>query len=104
MQIQWLREELIQLLSLSGTLAGLSITAVTLLHSVGNASVVATIADDILAVTSLMFLVCCYLIFFSLRTQSKTTAIRLEKITNALFLFGLSGMVSSAFIMVYTLW
>ena len=45
----WLREELLHLLSLSGTLAGFSVTAVTLLRTIGQPSLMQTVADDVLA-------------------------------------------------------
>lgn len=100
----WLREELLHLLSLSGTLAGLCITAVTLFHTIGAASLTQTIADDVLAVSALLFLVCTYTIFFALRTKRTSLAVTLEKVADVLFLLALTGMVLSGFIMVYALW
>jgi multisubunit Na+/H+ antiporter MnhF subunit len=100
----WRREELLHLLSLSGTLAGLCITGVTLFHTMGRTSIPRTIADDVLAVSALLFLVCTYLIFFALRTRRDAVAIRLEKIADLLFLLALTGMVLCGFIMVYALW
>lgn len=100
----WLREELLQLLSLSGTLAGLCITGVTLLHTVGKHSTTGTIADDVLAISALLFLICTYAIFFALRTRERVLAIMLERIADALFLLALTGMVAAGFVMVYTIW
>lgn len=62
----WVREELLQLLSVSGTLAGLAITGVAVFRSLGRETMPTTIADDLL------------------------------------FLFGLTVMVFSGFIMVYS--
>ncbi|MFL5140040.1 MAG: hypothetical protein ACJ8C9_15450 [Microvirga sp.] len=100
----WLREELLQLLSVSGTLAGLCITAVALFHTVGSSSVSKTVADDALAISALLFLLCTYVIFFALRTKRNSLALALEKIADALFLVALTGMVGSGFVMVYTVW
>jgi len=100
----WLREELLHLLSLSGTLAGLCITGVALIHTLGRSSLPATVADDALAVSALLFLVCTYAIFFALRTKRDVLALTLEKIADVLFLMALTGMVASGFIMVYTVW
>jgi hypothetical protein len=100
----WLREELLQLLILSGTLAGLCITGVTLFHTMNKTSAADTIADDALAITALLFLLCTYTIFFALRTKRQSLAITLEKLADTLFLVALSLMVASGFIMVYTLW
>lgn len=100
----WQREELMHLLSLSATLAGLSITGVTLFHTIGRASLPQTVADDALAFSALMFLVCAYSIFWALRTTSQALAQVLERIADVLFLLALTCMVASGFIMVYTVW
>ena len=83
----WMREELLQLLAVAGTLAGLSITAVALLHTLGHANATATVADDI-----------------ALRTRKPRVAHLLERAADALFLLALTGMVAAGFVMVYTLW
>ena len=100
----WLREELLHLLSISGTLAGLCITGVALFRTLGAASMPATIADDALAITALLFLVCTYTIFFALRTKRDALAFALEKVADVLFLLALTAMIASGFIMVYTVW
>ena len=102
-QATWIREELLHLLSVSGTLAGLCITGVTLFHTLGRASMPETLADDLLAISALLFLLCTYVIFIALRTRRETVARLLEKVADTLFLAALSGMVGSGFIMVYTL-
>ena len=102
-QATWIREELLQLLSVSGTLAGLCITGVTLFHTVGRATLAETLADDLLAISALLFLLCTYAIFIALRTKRETLAIFLDKVADTLFLLALTGMVASGFIMVYAL-
>ena len=102
-QATWVREELLNLLSVSGTLAGLCITGVTLFHTMGRASLPETVADDLLAISSLLFLLCTYAIFIGLRTKRERLADLLEKVADTLFLLALSGMVCSGFIMVYAL-
>ena len=92
---------MLQLLSLSGTLAGLCITGVTLFHTLGSFSAQETLADDILAISALIFLLCTYIIFFALRTQRETLALTLEKVVDTLFLLALTGMVAAGFMMVY---
>lgn len=97
----WVREELLHLLSLSGNLAGLCITGVALFHTLGQ-NRLATIADDLLAISALMFLLCTYVIFFGLRTRRERLALMLERIADTIFFGALTGMVASGFIMVYT--
>jgi hypothetical protein len=101
----WMREELLHLLSLSGTLAGLCVTVVALMHSIGAANVVTTtIIDDLFALCALVFLVCTYLIFWALRVQRPAVARLLIKIVDGVFLGGLTTMTAAAFMMVYTVW
>jgi hypothetical protein len=102
-QATWIREELLHLLSVSATLAGLCVTGVTLFHTIGSASLPHTLADDLLAISALLFLVCTYAIFIALRTKREALAVFLEKVVDTLFLLALSGMVASAFTMVYAL-
>lgn len=99
-----MREELLQLLAVAGTLAGLSITAVALLHTVDHATATATIADDMLVLSALFFLLCTYAIFIALRTRHARVARTLERVADTLFLLALTGMVAAGFVMVYTLW
>lgn len=97
----WAREELLHLLSLSGTLAGLCITGVALFRTMGNVSL--TIADDMLTISALLFLICTYAIFFALRGKSTAQADLFEKIADGLFLLALTGMVAAGFVMAYTI-
>lgn len=98
----WRRDELLHLLSVSGNLAGLCIAAVALFRTIGKSIISETLADDLLALSALLFLICIYAIFFALRTKSEQLAQTLEKVADALFLIAISGMVASGFIMVYT--
>ena len=99
-----LRDELLHLLSLSGTLAGLSITSVTLFHTLQKNPIATTVADDLLVLAALLFLVCTYLIFFSLKARSESGLVKLARVVDACFLIALTLMVISGFIMVYTVW
>jgi hypothetical protein len=98
----WVREELLHLLTLSGTLAGLCITGVTLFHTMDVSTYKTTFADDILAITALLFLICTYVIFFALCTEREALALLLNKLVDILFLLALTCMVASGFIMMFT--
>ena len=104
MQKKWDRHEILQLLTLSATLAGLSITALTIFKKQGADRIAVTIADDILAAVSLFFLLATYLFFFSLRTRHPSLATKLELIGDVIFLVALTGMVATGFIILYTVW
>jgi hypothetical protein len=94
---------MLHLLTLSPTLAGLCITGVTLFQTMNVSTLRGTYADDILAASALLFLLCTYIIFITLRVQFGKLAMRLEKVVNTMFLLALTGMVASGFIMMYTL-
>lgn len=100
----WVREELLHLLTLSGTMAGLCITGVTLFYTVGRDSRVGSLADDMLAICALMFLLCTYVVFIALRTKRPGLAVVLDKAVDILFTLALTLMVGTGFVMVYTVW
>jgi hypothetical protein len=100
----WVREELLHLLSISGTLAGLSVTVVAVMYTIGRDVFTATIVDDMFALCALLFLTCTYVIFWTLRIQGSGLASRLIEIVDALFLIGLTLMTAAGFMMVYTVW
>jgi len=103
----WVREELLQLLSVSGTLAGLSVTVVALMHKIVGTNAAATIIDDLFAFCALIFLTCIYLIFWALRVQRArrgNVARVLTQVVDVLFLVGLTIMTAAGFMMVYTVW
>lgn len=97
------REALRHLLSVSGTMAGLCITAVTLIAMLGQTSAMAgTIVDEIFVICSVLFLLCTYCVFWALRTSQPQLAERLDHIAETLFAIALTGMVSAGILMVYT--
>ena len=102
--VSWLREELLHLLSVSATLAGLSVTVVALMRTVGKQSNSATIADDMFALCALLFLASTYLIFWALKTRRPGLAAVLVQVLDVMFLLALTLMTGAAFVMVYTVW
>jgi hypothetical protein len=99
----WIREELLQLLSVSGTLAGLSVTVVALMHTF-VANTATTVIDDLFALCALLFLLCTYGTFAALRMRRSESARVLVRVVDGLFLVGLTLMTAAAFMMVYTVW
>lgn len=98
-----IREELLVLLPLSATLSGLCIGAITLFHINSPMAMVASVADDILAICALIFLVSTYFIFWALRTKRPPHLTMLVKIIDSIFLLGITALVGVGFIMVYAL-
>jgi hypothetical protein len=97
------REELRQLLSTSGTMAGLCITAATLFVTLRKITE-KTIVDDMFMLSALLFLLCTYCVFWALRSRHSATSKTLTRIADVLFAVALTSMVSAGFIMTYTLW
>jgi hypothetical protein len=100
----WVRDELLHLLSVSGTLAGLCVTVVAVMHSIGRDGFTTTIIDDLFALCALFFLSCTYLIFWALRRQRSSGAHFLIRIVDTIFLVSLTLMTAAGFMMVYTVW
>ena len=100
----WVREELLSLLSISATLAGLCVTVVALMKALGKETDSATIADDMFAVCALLFLASTYLIFWALKTSKPGLATLLVKLLDVVFLVALTLMTGAAFVLVYTVW
>ena len=100
----WVREELLHLLAVSGTLAGLSVTVVALMHTLGTSNTTTTIIDDLFALCALLFLLCTYGIFWALRARNPGMVRLLIKLVDTAFLVGLTLMTAAAFMMVYTVW
>lgn len=100
----WGRAELLHLLSVCGTLAGLSITIVAFMHAYGQHRSSATIVDDMLALCATLFLVCIYLVFWALRTPRPGLLAKLIRVIDGVFLAALTTMTVAAFVMLYTIW
>lgn len=96
------KEELLNLLSISGTLSGICIGGVTLFHTMNAGSRTGTLVDDLLAICALGFLICTYLIVFALRTRARRFLPQIVRLVDGVFLLSLTGLVLAGFLMVYT--
>lgn len=96
------RQELLSLLSLSGTLAGLSITIVAFIDAQNQGG--KTVIDDVVAFCAAIFLINIYLLIWALRTRSSRLAGVMVRIADGLLLLAVTGMAACGFVMVYTVW
>ena len=83
----------IHILSVSAAMVGVCLTVIGLIRIVITLGTYDTIADDLLAVASLIFLVSCFCSYWALRTRGTRRMHKLERIADASFLFGLLIMV-----------
>jgi hypothetical protein len=86
MQRKWDRHEILQLLTLSATLAGLSITALTIFKKQGADKFAVTIADDILAAVRWVF--CWRPIYFLFFAHQKSIAGHEIRVNRRRHIFG----------------
>jgi hypothetical protein len=96
------RQELISLQALAGTLAGLCIAGVTVYVSSTKYDHTVRIADDVLVVSGLFFLLCVYMIYLMLGGSAASQWRLLRRGVDVLFHLALLGMVGAGFLMVYT--
>ena len=99
-----LQNEMFHLLSVSGTLAGLCVTVVALMNTLGKSVRAVTVVDDLFAISALLYLICIYLIFAALRIRKPRITGKLVRLVDMVFIVAMSLMTSAAFIMVYTVW
>ncbi len=97
------RELLLRLLPMTASLAGFCIAAITLFRLNDRLARVETLADDLLAVCALLFLLATYISFWALRTSQVGLLLPLSRVVDATFLVALSLLVTVGFMMVYNI-
>lgn len=95
-------DTLLSLLTTCGTLAGIAVGLAGLVNSSPKGSAV-TLADDILLLSALGFLLDCYLAFFALRNVGQPLAARLLPVIDGIFLLSLTLIVFSGFVVAFEL-
>lgn len=96
-----LRSLLLALLSTSGTLAGISLALVGIVNLKVSNTKVETLADDMFLLSSLGFLIVCYLTFFTLRRHNWKSVQHWTNVIDVVFLCSLTLLVTSGFVVVY---
>lgn len=89
------------ILSVSAGLIGVCVTVIGLFRVVVRAQHVDSIADNLLAIDGLLFLVACFLAYLALRARTAARAERLERIADVVFLTGLTMMVAVGGLIAY---
>ena len=97
------RELLLRLLPMTASLAGFCIASITLFRLNDRLARVETLADDLLAICALLFLLATYLSFWALRTRHPRLLSPLSRVVDATFLTALSLLVAVGFMMVYNI-
>jgi hypothetical protein len=89
--------------SISAAMVGVCLTAIGLLRLIGVQTNAQTIGDDLLAIDAVVFVICCFLSFWSFKTKHPRYKWRLRWIVDGLFMFGLVLMVSVCAIIAYAI-
>ncbi len=95
------RDVLLRLLSVTASLAGLCMAALGFIEYSSPDATLRTLADELIAIDAFLFVICVYLILWSLRTSNLVRARMLARTIDAVFLFALTTMLLSAAYIVY---
>ncbi len=91
----------VHIFSVSATMIGVCLTVLGLLRVFVNFSGIATVADDIVAVTSFAFLFSCLFSYWGLHSHDRKRLHTIEKIADTCFITGLFGMVIACCFVTY---
>lgn len=93
----------VHIFTASAALVGVCLTVIGLIRVVVATLKADTIADDLLAVDALLFLISCLLAYWALRTRSIKRMYRVERVADAIFIAGLLLMTAVCGIITYAL-
>ncbi len=89
--------------SISAALVGVCLTAIGILQLVAAQTKVQTLGDDFLAADAVLFVTCCFLSFWSFKTNQARRRQRLRLLVDVLFMVALVVMVGICAIIAYAL-
>jgi hypothetical protein len=93
----------IHVFAISAAMVGVCLTAIGILRLVAAQSKVQTLGDEFLAADAIMFGVCCFLSFWSLKTNRHQYRQRLRLVVDSLFMLALLLMVAVCAIIAYAI-
>src|SRR5216110_2747389 len=93
----------IHIFTVSSAMVGVCLTVIGLIRVVITLGSADTLADDLLAVDALLFLLSCLLSYWALRSRGLRRMHRLEKIADAIFIVAMIGMVVVCALITYTI-
>ncbi len=91
-----------RLLTAATSMTGICVGLLGAVNAFARSQNTETVADDVLALNALMFLVCCYLVVWGLRTGSRRLTARLLRAVETLFLASMTLLVMIGFFVVYS--
>ena len=83
----------IHIFSVSAAMVGVCLTVIGLIRVVITVGKADTVADNLLAVDAVLFLMACLLSYTALRSRSGTAMVRYERLADWLFILAMTLMV-----------
>src|SRR5436309_13333942 len=93
----------IHIFTVSSAMVGVCLTGIGLIRVVITLGSADTLADDFLAVDALLFLLCCLLSYWALRSRGLRRMHRLEKNADAISIIAMIGLVAVCDVRTYTI-
>jgi len=93
----------LQVFGISAGMVGVCLTAIGILRLVAQQAQVETIGDNLLAVDAVLFVLCCFLCFWSFKTRHTRLRRGLRIAIDVLFMLALTLMVAVCAIIAYAL-
>lgn len=88
------RDICIHIFTVSAAMVGVCLTVIGLMRVIISIHQIDTLADDFLAVDSVLFLMSCLLSYWALRTRSVKRMYLVERCADLIFLTAMIGMVA----------
>lgn len=89
--------------AISAGMIGVCLTAIGILRLVTSQTNVRTLGDDLLAADAVVFVISCFLAFWSFKTRNDVLRRRLRIVLDVFFMVGLMVMVAVCAIIAYAL-
>ncbi|MGH7937862.1 MAG: hypothetical protein ACRD5Z_09515 [Bryobacteraceae bacterium] len=79
----------VHLFTVSAGMVGVCLTVIGLIRVVITVGRVDTLADNLLAIDALLYVLCCFASYWALRTRQERRMRRLERVADSLFLLAM---------------
>ena len=93
----------IHIFTVSSAMVGVCLTVIGLVRVVITLGKADTLADDLLAIDALLFLVSCFLSYAALRSRGARRMHKLERIADAVFILAMLVMVTICAFLTYAI-
>ncbi len=93
----------VHLFTISAGMIGVCLTAIGILRLVTAQTQIETLGDELLAIDAVLYVLCCFLAFWSFKAAREAVRRRLRWVVDGLFMLALSIMVLVCAVIAYAL-